>query len=73
MITKKEVLHVLRNPSGYSEEYIRKIRLEAADMIEGIDEFKYKLLEELQCVYQKYPEIKKQNSINLNFNNITLE
>ena len=33
----QELLHILRNPSGYSPEDVRKARLIAADEIEGME------------------------------------
>jgi len=32
----KYILHVLRNPYGYSREEVRDVRLEAADLIEDL-------------------------------------
>jgi hypothetical protein len=33
---RREVLHILRNPYGHSEDEIRKARLDAADEIENL-------------------------------------
>lgn len=34
MTKLRDILHVLRNPSGYSDETIRQARLDAAEIIE---------------------------------------
>ena len=34
---KWRVLHILRNPFGFSEDVVRDARLDAADMIEALD------------------------------------
>jgi hypothetical protein len=33
---RNEILHILRNPHGHSEDEIRKARLDAADEIENL-------------------------------------
>ena len=35
-MTKNEILHILRNPYGWTEDEVRRARLEAADLIEGL-------------------------------------
>lgn len=50
-LTLKDTLHALRNPWGWSEESVRRVRLHAADLIEIADNHKARLLDAIRSCH----------------------
>lgn len=59
-LTQHEILHILRNPSGHSEESVRAARQQGADLIES-----------LQAAYTNMREWAEANGVDTVARNIT--